>query len=104
MRGELYLEKNDAWGKPGIFNRAGIVINPIDQGQKIMTVLPGCPGEAAGLKVGDIITGIGDKNPAPPGDDPDEPAFLQPVGTIVHLTVKRGDATLRIDVKLTDVL
>jgi Aspartyl protease/PDZ domain len=104
MRGDLYLEKNDAWGKPGIFNRAGIVIDPIDRGQKIMTVLPGCPGEAAGLKVGDIIIGIGDKNPAPPGDDPDEPAFLQPVGTVVHLTVKRSDATLRIEVKLRDVL
>jgi S1-C subfamily serine protease len=87
-----------------IFNRAGIVIDPTDQGQKIMTVLPGGSGEAAGLKVGDLITGIGEKDPAPPGDDPDEPAFLQPVGTVVHLTVKRGDTTQLIDVKLGDVL
>jgi hypothetical protein len=104
MRGDLYLEKNEAWGKPGIFNRAGIVIDPTDQGQKIMTVLPGGSGETAGLKVGDLITGIGEKDPAPPGDDPDEPAFLQPVGTVVHLTVKRGDATQLIDVKLRDLL
>jgi hypothetical protein len=109
MRGDLYLEKNDAWGKPAIFNRAGIVIDPTDQGQKIMTVLPGGSGEAAGLKVGDLITGIGKpgnggQEPPPPGDDPDEPAFLQPVGTVVHLTIKRGDAVQRIDVKLRDVL
>ena len=74
-----------------------------------MTVLPGGSGEAAGLKVGDLITGIGKpgnggQDPPPPGDDPDEPAFLQPVGTVVHLTIKRGDEVQRIDVKLRDVL
>ena len=29
MRGALYLEKNANWGKPVIFNRAGILFDPI---------------------------------------------------------------------------
>jgi C-terminal processing protease CtpA/Prc len=101
MRGHLYLEKNANWGKPGVFNRAGIVIDPIEQGQKVMTVLPGSPGDVAGLAVGDVITGIDGQ---PPGDDSEEPAFLQPVGTVVHLTVKRGEELSKIDVTLKDVI
>ncbi len=101
MRGHLYLEKNANWGKPGVFNRAGIVIDPMEQGQKVMTVLPGSPGEVAGLAVGDVITGIDGQ---PPGDDSEEPAFLQPVGTVVHLTVKRGAEVRKIDVTLKDVI
>ena len=101
MRGHLYLEKNANWGKPGVFNRAGIVIDPMEQGQKVMTVLPGSPGAIAGLAVGDIITGIDGQ---PPGDDSEEPAFLQPVGTVLHLTVKHGEEVRKLDVKLKDVL
>jgi C-terminal processing protease CtpA/Prc len=66
-----------------------------------MTVLPESPGDVAGLAVGDIITGIDGQ---PPGDDPEEPAFQQPVGTVVHLTVKRGDEVRKIDVTLKDVI
>ncbi len=101
MRGSLYLEKNANWGKPGIFNRAGIVIDPMGQGQKVMTVLPGSPGEAAGLKVGDVITQIDGHAPS---DDSDEPAFMQAVGTVVHLSVKRGDEVREIVVTLKDVV
>ena len=101
MRGKLYLEKNANWGKPGIFNRAGIVIDPVDQGEKVMTVLPGSPAEAAGLAVGDLITKIDGHAPS---DDLDDPAFLQPVGTVVRLVVKRGEDERRIDVTLKDVL
>ena len=101
MRGKLYLEKNANWGKPGIFNRAGIVIDPVDQGQKVMTILPGSPAEAAGLAVGDLITKIDGRAPS---DDLDDPAFLQPVGTVVRLVVKRGEGERRIDVTLKDVL
>jgi hypothetical protein len=101
MRGKLYLEKNANWGKPGIFNRAGIVIDPVDQGEKVMTVLPGSPAEAAGLAVGDVITKIDGHAPS---DDLDDPAFLQPVGTVVKLVVKRGDEERQVDVTLRDML
>jgi len=101
MRGKLYLEKNANWGKPGIFNRAGIVIDPVDQGEKVMTVLPGSPAEAAGLAVGDVITKIDGHAPS---DDLDDPVFLQPVGTVVKLVVKRGDEERQVDVTLRDML
>jgi hypothetical protein len=100
MHGNLFLEKNANWGEPGVFNRAGIVIDPIEKGQQVMTILPGSPGEAAGLAVGDIITAIDNH---PPADDPVDPAFLQPVGTAVHLTVRRGNEVRKIDVTLRDM-
>jgi hypothetical protein len=101
MRGQLYLEKNANWDKPGIFNRAGIVIDPTENGEKVMTILPGSPAEAAGLAVGDVITKIDGHAPS---DDLDDPAFLQPVGTVVRLVVKRGDIEHQFDVTLKDML
>jgi len=101
MRGALYLEKNALWGQPGVFNRAGMVIDPADGGEQVMTIFPESPAAVAGLKVGDILTEIDGRAPS---DDPNEPAFLQPVGTTVHLTVKRGDAALKIEVQLKEVL
>jgi Aspartyl protease/PDZ domain len=103
IRGVLYLEKNSNWGKPGIFNRAGLVTDSIMQDQKVMTILPGSPSDVAGIKIGDVIMQIDGHSPS---DDPLEQndlAFLQPVGTIVHLTVKRGDRVRKIDVTLRDM-
>ena len=102
--GVLYFEKNSNWGKPEVFNRAGIVIDSIQQDQKVMTVLPGSPAETAGVAVGDIITKIDGRAP---NDNPlqrDDPAFLQPVGTLVHLTLQRGDKEQEIDVTLRELL
>ncbi len=101
MRGDLYLEKNANWGKPAIFNRAGIVIDPSEKGEKVMTVLPGSPAEVAGLSVGDLITKVDGRAPS---DDLDDPVFLQPVGTVVHVTVKRGSDERQVDVTLKDLL
>ncbi len=101
MRGNLFLEKNANWGKPGIFNRAGIVVDPTDKGEKVMTVLPGSPGEIAGLAAGDLITKIDGHAPS---DDLDDPAFLQPVGTVVRMTIKRGDKDVQVDVTLKEIL
>jgi hypothetical protein len=101
MRGALYLEKNANWGKPVIFNRAGILFDPIGHGEKVMTVIPGSPAEASGLLVGDLITEIDGR---PPKDDVEEPAFLQAPGTVLHLRVERGNDARNIDVSLRDIL
>ena len=101
MRGYLYLEKNANWGKPTVFNRAGIVIDPNDQGQEVMTVLPGSPAEAVGIIAGDVITEI---DGHPPAGDPDEPAFFQPAGTVVHLTVNHGNEVRKVSVTLRDLI
>jgi len=102
--GVLYFEKNSNWGKPEIFNRAGIIVDSIMQNQKVMNVLPESAGEIAGVAIGDIIVQIDGRAP---NNDPlqqDDPAFLQPVGTVVHLTVRRGDKTQKIEVTLRDLL
>jgi hypothetical protein len=101
MRGVMYVEKNDNWAKPEIFNRAGLVFDPVDGVDKVMTVLPGSPGEASGLKRGDDITAI---NGQPPSDDPNDSIFNQPVGTVLHLTVSRKDTVHVYEVTLRDVL
>ena len=101
MRGRLYLEKNSNWGKPGIFNRAGAILGKGDQGETVMTVIPGSPAESAGLHVGDVITAIDQK---PPEDLSEQPAFLQPEGTVVHLTAKREGVSHELSLTLRNIL
>lgn len=98
-RRKLYLEKNANWG-PVPFNRAGIVVDPQDAGMKVMTVLAGSTGEAAGLQVGDMITKIDGRALE---DTQDESAFARAPGTVLHLTVERGGSTREIAVMLKEV-
>jgi Aspartyl protease/PDZ domain len=101
MRSVMYFEKSTHWSKREVFNRAGLIVD-FDNGEdNVMTVLPGSPGEAAGLKQADQITSINGK---PPEDDPNDPAFTQPVGTVLHLTVSRDGIVRTYDVTLKDVL
>jgi hypothetical protein len=102
--GVLYFEKNSNWGKPEIFNRAGIIVDSIMQNQKVMNVLPESPGEIAGVTIGDIIVQIDGRAPNKDPLQQDDPAFLQPAGTVVRLTVLRGDKTQKIEVTLRDLL
>lgn len=101
MRGIMYLDKTPNSDKPEIFNRAGLVLDPADGVDRVMTVFAGSSGEASGLKPGDTITSINGK---PPSDDPNDPAFNQPVGTVVHLTIKRNGVLSAHDVPLKNVL
>lgn len=101
MRGAMYLEKNANWGKPDVFNRAGIMVDPTPEGQKVMTVLPGSPAESAGIGVGDLITRIDGRAPE---DDINDRAFLQPVGTRVKVSLKRGDSVKEVQITLRELL
>jgi C-terminal processing protease CtpA/Prc len=101
MRGVMYLEKNYRWTTAEVFNRAGLILDPADGVDNVMTVLPGSPSEVSGLKRSDMITAI---NGQPPADDPNDPIFNRPVGTVLHLTVRRNGTMHVYDVKLRDVL
>jgi len=101
MRGALYLEKNANWEKPETFNRAGILTDSTDAGEKVMTVLPGSPAESAGIAVGDLITRIDGHEPA---DEINDPAFLQPEGTRVAVTVKHGETSRDVQLTLKELL
>jgi C-terminal processing protease CtpA/Prc len=59
------------------------------------------PAAAAGLKRGDLITAIDGNKPA---DVANDPAFTQPIGSVVRLTVRRGGLERTYDVTLRDVL
>jgi len=67
----------------------------------VKTIFPCSPAETIGLKQGDLITAV---NGAKPADNLHDPAFLQPVGTTVHLTVLRDGGELTCDLTLRDVL
>jgi hypothetical protein len=102
--GVMYLEKNSNWGKPEVFNRAGIIIDSIQMDQKVMNVLPGSPAAMAGVEIGDVLLQIDGRAPS---DDPllqDDPAFWQPVGTVVHLTVLHGGRMRKVKIRLKDLL
>jgi hypothetical protein len=99
--GKMYLEKNAHYGKPDIFNRAGLLLDPDPENLKIKTVIPRGPGARAGLKEEDVITQINGK---PPTDDTLQTAFTKPVGTLLHLTVRRGTRTLNVSLALKEIL
>jgi hypothetical protein len=99
--GKMYLEKNTNYGNPDIFNRAGLLLDFDPDNLRIMTVVPGSPGAKAGLKQEDVITQIDGKSPT---DDTMQSAFTQPVGTVVRLTVHRGDKTRKVSLVLKEIL
>ncbi len=99
--GTMYLEKNANFGKPDVFNRAGLLLDFDSDNLKIMTVIPRSPGAKAGLKEEDVITQIDGK---PPTDDTMQSAFTQTVGTVLHLTVRRGAKTHNVSLVLKEIL
>src|SRR6185437_9403608 len=74
--GKMYLEKNANYGRPDVFNRAGLILDDFPEHLKIKTVIPGSPGSKAGLKEEDVITQIDGK---PPTDKTMVSAFIRPV-------------------------
>jgi hypothetical protein len=99
--GKMYLEKNSNYGKPDIFNRAGVMLNLDPENLAVETVVPGSPGAHAGLHEGDVITQI---DGLPPTDETMIGAFTQPVGTMVRLTVRHANDTHAVSVVLKEVL
>jgi hypothetical protein len=97
----MYLEKQPDWDKPGTFNRSGMLVDFNQGSDEVKTVFPGSPAEVAGIKRGNRILTINGKKPS---DDPNEPLFRQPIGTMLHLKVKRGDTSQTYDITLRDVL
>jgi predicted aspartyl protease len=97
----MYLEKTPLSNEPAVFNRTGMIVDYNHGSDEIKTVFPGSPAEAAGLRQGDHILTI---NGAKPSDDPNDPLFKQPVGTVLHFQVRRGEISQAYDVTLRDVL
>jgi Aspartyl protease/PDZ domain len=101
MHGQVYFETTKDSAQPEVFNRAGLIFDSFGHGLQAMTVLPGSPGAQAGIETGDVISAIDGKAPS---DEMNQPAFLQPPGTKLQLTVQRGTETRQVTVILKDVL
>jgi S1-C subfamily serine protease len=101
MHGQVYFETTKDSAQPEVFNRAGLIFDSFGHGLQAMTVLPGSPGARAGIEAGDVISAIDGKTPS---DEMNQPAFLQPPGTKLQLTVQRGTETSQVTVTLRDVL
>lgn len=99
--GKMYLEKNANYGKPDVFNRAGLLLDDFPEHLTVKTVIPGSPGARAGLKQEDVITEIDGQ---PPTDDSIQTAFTRRVGTVLHLTVRRGTTTRTVSLVLRQIL
>lgn len=97
----MYLEKLPGWNNPEIFNRAGLIYDEKVAGDEIKTVFVGSPAEAAGLRRGDLITAIDGIKPL---EEQQDPTFAQPVGKVLHITVRRDGVERTYDVTLRDVL
>lgn len=101
MRGEVYFETTKDSVRPEVFNRAGLIFDSFGHGLQVMTVLPESAGAQAGLKTGDVIIAIDGETPS---DEVNQPAFLQPSGTQLQLTVRHGTKIREVTVILRDVL
>jgi hypothetical protein len=97
----MYLEKLPDWDRRELFSRAGFLYDTQDDGDEIKTVFAASAAANAGLKPGDVIVAINEDKPV---DDPHDPTFTQPVGTVVHLTVRRNGVEHSCDITLSDVL
>ncbi|MBO9707636.1 MAG: aspartyl protease family protein [Caulobacter sp.] len=89
----------------GVFDRCGCWLNLADHGFEIKDVATGGPAEAAGLKVGDVVTAI-DNRPASAVSLSDARAFFRtaPVGRPVKVDYLRAGAPASVAVTPRDQL
>lgn len=57
----LYFEKNANYGKPDVYDRAGLWIERGAKGYEVVDIVAGGPAATAGVKAGDLIVGINGK-------------------------------------------
>jgi opacity protein-like surface antigen len=101
MHGKVYFEPTSDSTTSETFNRAGLIFDSFGHGLQVMTVLPGSPGAQAGIQEGDVITAIDGKAPS---DEANQPAFLQPPTTQLHLTVQHGTEARQVTLILKNIL
>jgi aspartyl protease/PDZ domain-containing protein len=104
-RHALYLERNAGREKPEAFTQSGI-LNDFDDKEKdlkVVAVLRNSPGDKAGVRVGDRILLI-DHRPPIATWATEDPAFLKPSGTVVSLTIQRGQLVQQVKIRLKHLL
>jgi len=108
--GALYLDPNENYGMPDIFNRAGLVLNGDHDALVVKTVLPGSAGAAAGIVEGDKILAVDGKLMTQPTDvaamseSVGLGAFTRPVGTLLRLKIRHNKSVRNLSLTLREVL
>jgi len=97
----VYLTKNRGFNAPFNGNRSGLGADYENGRFFIVAVVPGGPGDEAGVKVGDTIIAIGDTpiNKITPSEARER--MRGPAGTVVELRLRTGDTGPVRTVKLT---
>lgn len=91
-------------GLSGRFEGVGMSVHPTKQGLVITDTFKGAPAEKAGLRAGDVITGVNGVSIAGQGINESTDRIKGPPGTFVTLTVKRGKKTLKVRVKRAKIV
>jgi carboxyl-terminal processing protease len=86
-------------GLSGRFEGVGMSVHPTKQGLVITDTFAGAPAEKAGLRPGDVITGVNGVSITGQGINESTDRIKGPPGTFVTLTVQRGKGTLEVRVK-----
>ncbi|MHA2620403.1 MAG: S41 family peptidase [bacterium JZ-2024 1] len=87
----------------GEFGGIGIAVEPVGNSFRVFSVLPGTPAEKAGLKPGDTIVAVGDRETAEMEIFEVVESIRGPVGTSVRLTIWREGLIEPRKVELTRV-
>ncbi len=100
----MYLKPTSApLADVGTFDRSGMWVNGHKDGLEVMDVTKGGAAEAAGLKVGDIITGIdGKAATATPVYAVRKAWRNEAAGTVVRLKIGSGKAARKVRLTLKD--
>jgi hypothetical protein len=101
----LYLQPNESYDRPDAYDRAGVWLNRVDGGFRVMDVVAASPAAEAGLKAGDTIVAV-DGRSAKELPLPELRTRLRESapGTRVQLTVKSGEASREVTVILRDLV
>ena len=97
-----WVKPNSQFNAPLRRNRAGLAVDKQSGKHRVVMVLPGLPGDVAGLKPGDEITHLNGK--------PIESframdlwlALREPAGVKVELSVRRGNDPKTVTLTLSD--
>jgi carboxyl-terminal processing protease len=91
-------------GLSGRFEGVGMSVHPSKEGLVITDTFAGAPAEKAGLRAGDVITGVNGVSIAGQGINDSTDRIKGPPGTSVTLTVRRGNKTLHVRVKRASIV
>lgn len=104
-RQQIIFERIPGQTAAYVFDRSGLWLNRADSGFEVIDVVPGGPGAAAGIKVGDRILAIDGRDPETlPLPEARKEFRTRPAGTTMKLTVRTGGETRKVDLTLKDLV